>query len=96
MEEPHKDVDMKSLLLATKGSLASIETKMDTMSLRIDVMAHKLGSHDGAIYEAEQRLSTVEDDSSTCGQRLTNMDKVLHIIAAKNWDLEVRSQHNNL
>ncbi|KAJ1122104.1 hypothetical protein NDU88_000608 [Pleurodeles waltl] len=88
--------DMKSLRMAMQQSLMSIESKMDNMCTRMDVITNKLEKQDGRIMETEHRISAVEDAMSTRGKQLLNMEKVLKLISAKNEDLEVRYHRNKL
>ncbi|KAJ1204973.1 hypothetical protein NDU88_000408 [Pleurodeles waltl] len=87
---------MKALLLTMQSSLSSIDGKMDTMTTRLDLLTAGLEKHSGRITEAEQRISNGEDVMQKRQEQLSQMDKLLKVIALKNEDLEARSRRNNI
>ncbi|KAJ1186146.1 hypothetical protein NDU88_002929 [Pleurodeles waltl] len=88
--------EMKALLLTMHSSLSSIDGKMDTMTTRLDLLTAGLEKQSGWITEAEQRISNVEDVMQKRQEQLSQMDKLLKVIALKNEDLEARSRRNNI
>ncbi|KAJ1198611.1 hypothetical protein NDU88_002450 [Pleurodeles waltl] len=88
--------EMNALLLIMQSSLSSIDGKMDTMTTRLDLLTAGLEKQSGRITEAEQRISNVEDVMQKRQEQLSQMDKLLKVIALKNDDLEARSRRNNI
>ena len=74
--------------------LVSIENKMDALTSRLGPITRKLIKYDNRLVEG--RISSAEDSLTTKGETLHKMDKVLHVIAAKNEDLEARSRRSNI
>lgn len=93
--EPQEE-DWKALLLNMQRSLTSIDAKIDNMNTRMDSVVGKLEDHDSRIKEAEKRISTLEDGATSSARQVTQMDRLLRIIAEKNEDLEARSRRNNV
>ncbi|KAJ1115970.1 hypothetical protein NDU88_004190 [Pleurodeles waltl] len=87
---------MKALLLTMQSILSSIDGKMDTMTTRQDLLTAGLEKQSGRITEAEQRIPNVEDVMQKRQEQLSQMDKLLKVIALKNEDLEARSRWNNI
>ncbi|KAJ1140654.1 hypothetical protein NDU88_007003 [Pleurodeles waltl] len=88
--------EMKALLLTMQSSLSSIDGKMDTMTTRLDLLTAGVEKQSGRITEAEQRISNVEDVMQKRQEQLSQINKLLKVIALKNEDLEDKSRRNNI
>ncbi|KAJ1163386.1 hypothetical protein NDU88_003844 [Pleurodeles waltl] len=66
------------------------------MTTRLDLLTAGLEKQSGRITEAEQLISNVEDVMQKRQEQLSQMDKLLKVIALKNEDLEARSRRNNI
>lgn len=87
--------DMRALLLEVRQGFASIADKMDTLTTRMDTIVRKIDGHETRIKETEQRISTTEDATAHLQKSITQMDKLLKVIAAKNEDIEARSRRSS-
>lgn len=62
----------------------------------MEAVVNQLDQHELRLKEAETRVSVLEDGATTRRGQITQMDKLLRIIAEKNKDLEARSTRNNV
>ena len=77
-------VEVMSLLLEMKSSLATIHSKIDSLTRRLGDMKEKLDKQLNLIYMPERRISDIEHDSAQCSRLLKNMARKMEKIKLKN------------
>ena len=93
---PSPPPDIVAMFSDLKDSLRTIDGKLDTLMYRMDRFQERADKQEGRLTEVESRVSTIEDSHRVLDTRLPEIQKELHLLKAKNEDLEGRSRRNNI
>lgn len=74
----------------------SIEKAVSTLRIDINKLTEQLTSQNNLLLEMEERVSLLEDNSSTINNKVWFLHKIVKELESKTEDLENRSRRNNL
>ncbi|KAJ1119718.1 hypothetical protein NDU88_007903 [Pleurodeles waltl] len=96
-QESEANPELRHILVAMQNSLATIDSKIDSLSYRMDIIYEWLDKQVECVDEAERRISAVEDDYNEISQTKTKKtDRIVTALREKVEDLEVRSRSSNI
>ncbi|KAJ1145527.1 hypothetical protein NDU88_011813 [Pleurodeles waltl] len=78
-------------MVELRADFQAIDMRLNSLNVRLVHMGGRIERHSTHICEAEQRLHTVEDKTSTLTERMERIERLLKTTMAKNEDLEARS-----
>ncbi|KAJ1166377.1 hypothetical protein NDU88_006781 [Pleurodeles waltl] len=91
-----EEQDLRQILVAMQHSLNQIDGKIDSLSYRMDRMTECLDKHAERLSHSERRVSEVEDGKTQLAPRHVKLNKEVHSLRLKVYDLEAWSRRNNL
>lgn len=88
--------DMRTILREVRSGFQTINTKLDTLSAQMESVKTQVATYEHCLDVLKNRESDCHDFQVETKKQLTQMDKLLLAISAKNEDLEARSRRNNI
>ncbi|KAJ1166695.1 hypothetical protein NDU88_007092 [Pleurodeles waltl] len=94
-QESDAEPELRHSPVAMQGSLATINSKIDSLFYRMDRMTEWLDKHVERVDKAEHRISAVEDDCNTVSQEQTQADRTVAVLRANVENLEAHSRRKS-